>query len=74
MYLSNELDQLVFDRTGFTALFDLHLEWNRQTTSDNRTSPSIFTALEQQLGLKLESDKAPVEVLVVDHAEKPSAR
>jgi uncharacterized protein (TIGR03435 family) len=45
---------------------------NKATPSPDPDSPSIFTALEEQLGLKLESSKGPVEVLIIDHAEKPS--
>jgi uncharacterized protein (TIGR03435 family) len=40
---------------------------------DDSAGPSIFTALETQLGLKLSTTKAPVDVIIVDHAEKPSA-
>jgi uncharacterized protein (TIGR03435 family) len=36
------------------------------------SGPSLFTAIQEQLGLKLESQKAPVEILVIDHVEKPS--
>jgi uncharacterized protein (TIGR03435 family) len=41
------------------------------TSADEFTNPSIFTALEQELGLKLELTKGPVEVLVIDHVERP---
>ena len=52
-----------------SGVFDLKLEWadERQATPDG---PSIYTALQEQLGLKLEARKLPVEVLVIDHVEK----
>jgi uncharacterized protein (TIGR03435 family) len=78
-------DKPVIDRTGLTGKFDIRLEYamseeRRQRLaqvtgrplSDMPTSPSIFTALQEQLGLKLESAKAPVEHLVVDRVERPS--
>ena len=73
--LSDELDRIVIDKTGLTGLFDIVLEWNRQATknrsAEDEDSPSLFTAVERQLGLNLEPAKGPVEVLVIDHAEKP---
>ncbi len=73
---SARLDHLVSDRTGLQGLFDFHLEWSQQTTrdasaSDEFTNPSIFTALEEELGLKLDLTTGPVEVVVVDHVERP---
>jgi uncharacterized protein (TIGR03435 family) len=69
----------IIDKTGFTETFDVDLKWNPDETAGNLTgplsadgSPSIFTAVEEQLGLKLESAKGPVEVLVVERAERPS--
>jgi len=58
---------VVIDQTGFNSKFDVHLAW----TPDG-DGVSLFTALREQLGLKLESRKAPVDVLVIDHVEKPS--
>lgn len=74
------LDRPVNDRTGLTGGFDLRLQWTADTPErapgsvalDNPTGPSIFTALKEQLGLKLESAKGPVEILVIDHVQKPS--
>ena len=80
-FLANRLDRPVIDKTGLAGLFDAHLEFDRDnavTTPDNpggpadTASPSIFTAVQEQLGLKLSADKGPVEVLVIDHVEKPS--
>jgi uncharacterized protein (TIGR03435 family) len=71
--LSNLLAAPVVDNTGYTAPFDVQLEFTREgalVTDDS--PPSIFTAIQEQLGLRLEAHKAPAEVLVIDHAEKPS--
>ena len=58
---------------------DIKLEWARDTgpsvgnaTADNASGPSIFTAVQEQLGLKLQSTKGPVDVIVIDHVERPS--
>jgi uncharacterized protein (TIGR03435 family) len=74
------LDRPVIDRTGLAGGFDLHLKWSLEApanatgpgTTDDSAGLSIFTALKEQLGLKLESAKGPVEILVIDHVEKPS--
>jgi uncharacterized protein (TIGR03435 family) len=60
----------VLDRTGLTAAFDIRLQW---APDDDPSGPSIFAAVQEQLGLKLEPAKAPIEILVIDHAEKPAA-
>ena len=72
--LANVLGRRVNDRTGLAGKYDYTLTF---TPDDEATpdvnGPSIFTALQEQLGLKLESAKEPVEVLVIDHVEKPDA-
>jgi len=70
--LSRHLGRTVIDRTGLNAKFDISLEWAPDESSADREAPSIFTALHEQLGLKLESQKGPVDVFVVERAEKPS--
>jgi uncharacterized protein (TIGR03435 family) len=75
--LSALLGRPVVDRTGDPRKFDLHLRWtpdDTRTGADSPTPdrPSLVTALQEQLGLKLESRKVPVDVLVVDRAELPS--
>jgi uncharacterized protein (TIGR03435 family) len=67
------LGQPVVDKTGLTGHYDFVLhyyidEWEEYLTS----YPDLFTAIQQQLGLKLESKKGPVPVLVIDHIERPS--
>ena len=83
--LAEALKQPVLDATGVAGKFDLKLEWTpddlqaKPPTADQRpggaleSGPSIFAALQEQLGLKLESSKVPAKVLVIDSAEKPSA-
>jgi uncharacterized protein (TIGR03435 family) len=75
--LSQSLGRTVIDKTGLTGLYNFTLTYASDAdagsqASDAPSGPSIFTALEEQLGLKLESAKGPVQVLVVDHIEKPS--
>jgi uncharacterized protein (TIGR03435 family) len=72
---SHTVDRPVIDKTGITGLFDFHLEYapDRGAPSDDpATGPSIFTALQEQLGLKLEPGKGPQEFLVIDSVERPS--
>lgn len=74
-FLSNRLDRPVIDKTGLAGLFDAHIEFARDMAVADAASddgPSIFTAVQEQLGLKLSPDRGPVEVLVIDHVEKPS--
>jgi uncharacterized protein (TIGR03435 family) len=73
LLLSRQLKQAVFDKTGLGGVYDFELDWtpdNAEPDPDATPKPDIFSAIQQQLGLKLESAKAPLEVLVVDRAEK----
>jgi uncharacterized protein (TIGR03435 family) len=72
--LSGLMDRSVIDKTGLSGNYDLKLEWTPDDTlpAPDATGPSIFTALQEELGLRLESQRGSVEVLVVDSAEKPS--
>ena len=63
--------RLVVDRTGLTGRFDFTLNFAPDGTTDT-DAPSIFTAVQEQLGLKLEPATGPVEVLVIDAAERPT--
>lgn len=78
----HRLDRLVIDRTGITGKFDFHLEWPPDPPPSDPSSagppsrPDPFDAFSpalQKLGLKLAPGKGPVEVLVIDHVERPSA-
>jgi uncharacterized protein (TIGR03435 family) len=78
--LSRLVGHRVVDGTGLPGNFDINMEWTpdaMQLPPDSpkpttEVGPSIFTALQEQLGLKLESRKAPAEVLVIEHVERPS--
>jgi uncharacterized protein (TIGR03435 family) len=76
--LSTVLGRPVVDKTGLDGLFDISLTWTPDPTSGvpanpfvDPNGPSLFTAIQEQLGLKLQSSRGPVDVIVVDHAEKP---
>jgi uncharacterized protein (TIGR03435 family) len=66
--LSPIVGRVVVDRTGLMGKFDFDLKWAQDGAAD-ATGPSIFTALQEQLGLKLESTRGPVDVLVIDQVE-----
>ena len=80
--LARDLGRVVIDKTGIEGKYDLALTWspddhsaamsNTSKDASDSSGPSIFTALPEQLGLKLESTKAPVQTLVIDHIEQPS--
>jgi len=83
---STVLDRPVVDQTGLTGRFDFTLTWTPDEfqfaglgarvpprTDGTAAPPDLFTAFREQLGLKLESTKAPAEVFVIDRVEKPSA-
>jgi uncharacterized protein (TIGR03435 family) len=68
--LESQLRRVVVDHTGIPGEFDIQLKW----TPDNaeQAGVSLFTAIQEQMGLRLESTRGPVEMLVIDRAEKPS--
>jgi uncharacterized protein (TIGR03435 family) len=70
--LSGQVHRTVIDKTGLTGIYDLTLLWSHDDDAASDNAPSIFTAVEEQLGLKLQPAKGPVETLVVDHVEMPS--
>ena len=69
--LSVQLQRQVVDRTGLTGVFSFDLSFATDQTNDP-DRPSLFTALQEQLGLKLGSQRAPLEMLIVDSVERPS--
>ncbi len=74
-FLESNLDRPVVNRTGLTGMFDVHLEFFPPESAAADTpgaGASIFTAIEEQLGLKLEATKGPYNVLVVDSIERPT--
>src|SRR5688572_8337297 len=72
-FLAGEVERVVIDRTGLTGEWDFELKWSPPNApSSDPDRPSIFTALEEQLGLRLESTTGPVEVMVIDRVELPT--
>jgi uncharacterized protein (TIGR03435 family) len=80
------LDRPVLDQTGITGRYDFTLVWTPDDSQfagmgakippapadDGKAPPNLYTAIQEQIGLKLEASKAPADVMVVDHVEKPS--
>jgi uncharacterized protein (TIGR03435 family) len=64
------------DQTGLTGRYDFQLIWTADESrapTDGTAPPGLFTAIQEQIGLKLEPVKAQIDVLVVDAVERPSA-
>jgi len=71
--LSKIAGRVVVDKTGLDGRYDLKLEWTPDDVVPSDTDPpTLFTAIQEQLGLKLEPAKEPVPVLIIDHIEPPS--
>jgi bla regulator protein blaR1 len=85
--LSQNAQRIVVDRTGLTGTYDIDLTWTPEQIPQGRgdappgapalppidpNGPSLFTALQEQLGLKLDSTRGPVDVLVVERVERPT--
>lgn len=73
--LTGNVDRMVIDRTGLVGVYDLELAWTPDNGSADvvtRDAPGLFTALVEQLGLRLEPAVGPVEVLVIDSVERPT--
>jgi uncharacterized protein (TIGR03435 family) len=81
--IADMLARPVIDETEFAGPFDVHMRWTPDESTPGRRSgetlpesnasaPSFLTALEEQLGLKLESGKGPVQTITIVHAEKPA--
>jgi uncharacterized protein (TIGR03435 family) len=78
--LSRLLDRPVVNNTGLEGNYDFKLQWTpdvEPSTPDGRTiesplGPALFSALQQQLGLRLDAAKGPVDFLVIDRADRPS--
>ena len=82
-FLSSHESRIVVDKTGLPGEYDMDLTWtpvdpplgvgDTDQAPPDPNGPSIFTALQEQLGLRLEPSKGPVEILVIESAEKPDA-
>jgi uncharacterized protein (TIGR03435 family) len=71
-YLSGQAGRPVIDYTGLKGEYDFRVEW-ATAEAKGSSGPSMFTALQEQLGLKLDATKGPIEMIVIDGAEKASA-
>jgi uncharacterized protein (TIGR03435 family) len=71
--LSGVMDRMVLDQTKLTGTYKFTLKWTPdESPESNPDLPGLFTSIQEQLGLKLVPTKGPVEMLIIDHVEKPS--
>jgi uncharacterized protein (TIGR03435 family) len=69
--LSKRVGRIVLDKTGIKGRYSIDLDWSEDNDIDD-DAPSLFTAIREQLGLRLQPQKALVSVLIIDHIEMPS--
>ena len=69
--LTGQVGELVANHTGLSGEYDFTLEWAPDVNASD-AGPSLFTALDEQLGLKLESTKSRVQAIVIDRVERPT--
>jgi uncharacterized protein (TIGR03435 family) len=76
VFLSTEVDRLIVDKTGLSGSYDIELTYQNDRMllpgAQRREAPALFTAVQEQLGLKLEPARGPVEVLVIDSVSRPT--
>ena len=70
--LGNQLKRPVIDRTGLTQRFDIELQFTADPLQAGNRGPAIRTAITEQLGLQVQDGRAPIDVLVIDHIERPT--
>jgi uncharacterized protein (TIGR03435 family) len=68
--LARELKRPVLDKTEIAGAFDVTLHYSPESDEDTSVAPSIFTAIQKTIGLRLRSAKGPVEILIIDHIDK----
>lgn len=71
--LSTVLERVVVDKTGLADRYDIKLEWVPELEASTGDGPSVLSAIQEQLGLKLEAGKGQVEVIAIDHVERVPA-
>jgi uncharacterized protein (TIGR03435 family) len=73
MHNAGWVDRTIVDQTNLTGEYDFSLKWMPDNVKpEDPTAPSIFTAIQEQWGLKLEAQTLALDILVIDHVEKPS--
>jgi uncharacterized protein (TIGR03435 family) len=74
--LGSRAGRIVIDRTALTGYYELTLNYDARrdaAAGDPSDAPSLFTAMQEQLGLRLEAGRAPVQALVIDRIERPAS-
>jgi len=70
--LASRAGRVIFDRTGLEGYYQVTLTFAPDVAGDASDAPTLFTAVQEQLGLKLEPSRAPLQTLIIDHVERPT--